>query len=378
MKADIRIKNGRVIDPSRNIDAVEDILVAEGKIIPAVGNEAMEAVSVIDATGCIVTPGLIDFHTHIFSSGSDLCISPEASMFPSGVTAGVDPGSSGTANIELFLATMLTQQVRVKAFMHVCPTGLGTTQFHEEIKHGAWDKPKMARLLEKHKDTILGLKVRFSKELVGEHGEKVLRETLKLAEEFQVPVCVHTTNPATSTEALLALLRPGDIFCHVFHGKGSTICENGKIKPAVNEARKRGVIFDAANGSNHFAFDTAIPALEQGFFPDVISTDLTVKTLWKEPVASLPYILSKYIALGCDLNKIFEAATNTPAKLMGMTGKIGTLAPGAFGDVAIFKVEARPVSFADTFGKTVQGSAMLVPQMTISGGQIVYRTLSFI
>lgn len=378
MKADIRITNGRVIDPSRNLDTVEDVLIAEGKLIPLSGNERMEATLKVDASGCIVTPGLIDFHTHVFGAGSDLCISAEASMFPAGVTAGVDPGSAGTANMELFLATMLTQQVRLKAFMHVCPTGLGTTQFHEEIKPEAWDKPKMARLLEKHKDTLLGLKVRFSKELVGKDGEKALRETLHLAEKFKVPVCVHSTNPATSTEALLEMLRPGDIFCHVFHGKGSTICENGKVKPAVYEARKRGIIFDAANGSNHFAFDTAIPALQQGFFPDVISTDLTVKTLWKEPVAALPYILSKYIALGCDLNKIFEAATSTPARLMGLKGKIGSLAPEAFGDVAIFKLETRPVTFTDTFGKTVRGNAMLVPQMTVSGGRVVYRSLSFI
>lgn len=378
MKADIRIKNGRVVDPSRGTDEIEDVFIRQGKIIESTAEETPESDMEIDAAGCLVTPGLIDFHTHIFSAGSDLCVPADASMLPAGVTAGVDPGSAGTANIETLIASMLTQNVRFKAFMHVCPTGLGTVQFHEKIKPEAWDRPKMARLLEKHKDVLLGLKVRFSKELVGEQGDKPLRETLKLAEELGVPTCVHTTNPPSSTEALLDMLRPGDVFCHVFHGKGTTICDNGKVKPAVWEAQKRGVIFDAGNGANHFAFDTAVPALEQGFFPDVLSTDLTVKTLWKDPVVALPYILSKYMALGCGLSKTLAAATCTPARLMGLEGKIGTLAPGAFGDVAIFKIEERPVAFPDAFKKTVNGNALLVPQMTVRDGRILYRNLSFI
>lgn len=378
MIADIRIRNGRIIDPSRAIDRVGEVLVAQGRVIDAEANKNVEAMVDIDASGCVVTPGLIDFHNHIFDAGSDLCIPADASMLPAGVTAAVDAGSAGASTIELFLSTMLTQRVRFKAFMHVCPTGQGTTQFHETMKPESWDRPRMAWMLEKHKDSILGLKIRFSEELVGDQGDKPLRETMALAGGLGVPVCVHTTNPPSSTEALLDLLRPGDIFCHVFHGKGTTIIENGKVKKAVHEAKKRGVIFDACNGSNHFAFDTAIPALADGFFPDVISTDLTVKTLWRSPVAALPYILSKYIALGCDLPQIIKAATETPAKLMGMEGEIGTLAPGALGDVSIFALRERPVTFMDTFKKTVNGNAMLTPLMTVSGGQILYRSLDFI
>lgn len=377
MKADIRIRNGRVIDPARGVDATEDVLVAGGRIVDAKANADVPADVEIDAAGYVVTPGLIDFHNHIFDAGSDLCIPADASMLPAGVTAAVDAGSAGASNIELFLSTMMTQRIRFKAFMHVCPTGLGTTQFHEEVKPGVWDRVRMARLLEKHKETLLGLKIRFSKELVGDEGDKPLRETLALAEAFGVPVCVHTTNPPSSTEALLDMLRPGDIFCHVFHGKGTTIVENGRVKKAVYQARERGVIFDASNGSNHFAFDSAVPALAEGFFPNVISTDLTVKTLWRSPVAALPYVLSKYIALGCDLSPIINAATAVPAKLMGMEGQIGTLAPGAFGDVAVFDLRKQPVTFTDSFQKTVDGNTMLVPLMTVSGGQILYRHLGF-
>ncbi len=375
MKADFRIRNGRVIDPARNVDRVEDVLIAEGKIVDPAANAGMEAEQEIDASGCIVTPGLVDFHCHIFAPGSDLCVPPDLAQVPAGVTTAVDAGSAGTANIELFLSTMLTQRIRFKAFMHVCPNGLGTTQFHETVRPETWDRVKMLRLLEKHKDVILGLKVRYSKELVAD--EKPLRETIAMAEKAGVPVCVHTTNPPSSTEDLLDMLRPGDIFCHVMHGKGTTIIDNGKVKPAVYAAQKRGVIFDACNGVNHFSFDTAISALADGFLPDVISTDLSSKSLWRSPAAALPYIMSKYVALGCDLSWIIRATTCTPAKLMGMEGKIGTLAPGAFGDVSIFKLDERPVTFWDTFKKSHPGKSMLVPLMTISEGFMLYRNLFF-
>ena len=173
-------------------------------------------------------------------------------------------------------------------------------------------------------------------------------------------------------------MRPSDSIRNVFQARGTNIGENGTVKRAVLGAQKRGIIFDACNGSNHFAVDVAVPARAGGFCPDVSSTDLTVKTLGRSPVAALPYILSKYIALGCELPRIINAATAVPAKLMGLEGKIGTLAPGAFGDVAVFQLRARPVTFADTFTKTVQGNAMLVPVLTVSEGQMLYRSLDFI
>jgi len=378
MKVDLRIKGGRVVDPAQGLDGIRDILVAQGRIVVAAAGEVAEATQEIDARGCIVTPGLIDFHNHIFSSGSDLCVPADAALLPSGVTAAVDAGSAGTANCELFLASTLLQKTRVKSFLHVCPTGLGTTQFHEELKPEAWDRCKMQELFEKHSDFLLGLKVRASKALVGSQGLEPVKQTIEAAAEIGCPVCVHTTDGSTPVEELLAILRPGDIFCHVFHGTGETILQDGKVKAAVREARERGVIFDAANGSNHFAFAVAEAALAEGVFPDVISTDLTVKTLFRPPVYSLPYTLAKYLAIGCKLGDVIAAATSTPARLMGMAGKIGTLAPGAYGDIAIFKLVEQQVDFVDTLKQRRQGSQMLLPQMTILGGQIMFRQLSFL
>lgn len=372
MALDIRIQGGRVVDPARGVDGIADVCIRDGVIVPAEeGKAALE----IDASGCVVTPGLIDFHAHVFSAASDLCVGADSTCLPSGVTAVVDPGSAGTANMQALMASMLVQNVRFKAFMHICPTGLGTTQFHEEVKPATWDRPKMVRFMEDYKETLLGFKVRLSKELVGDKGEEILAEALAMAAMCGVPVCVHTTNPAIPVEKLLSMLRPGDIYCHVFHGKGETICENGHVRDAVLAARKRGVIFDAANGSNHFAFSVAEAALADGFFPDVISTDITVKTLWKEPVHSLPYTLSKYLALGCSLSSVIASATQVPAKLMGMQGRIGTLAAGALGDVAVFRLEDRSVTFRDTAGESRNGRQLLAPVATVLGGVLHYRDM---
>ncbi|MEN6566271.1 MAG: metallo-dependent hydrolase [Veillonellales bacterium] len=378
MRVDMVIKNGRVIDPSQNIDKIQNVVVLNGKIVVPPKNEAVEASQIIDAAGCIVTPGLIDFHNHIFGSGSDLCISADAALLPSGVTAAVDAGSAGSANYELFLASMLMQKIRFKSFLHVCPTGLGTTQFHEVLKPELWDKNKIFALFEKHKNFLIGLKIRTSKPIVGSLGLGPVQKTIEIANEIGCPVCVHTTDCPAPVEDLLALLRPGDIFCHVFHGTGETVLKDGKLKDAVKKARERGIIFDAANGSNHFAFATAEAALAEGFFPDIISTDLTVKTLFKPPVYSLPYILAKYLALGCSLTNVISAVTNGPARLMKMEDKIGTLARGAYADIAIFKLTEQKVTFMDTFKQTRQGHQMLLPQMTIVNGQIMFRQLNFI
>lgn len=378
MKVDMLIKNGRVVDPSQNSDKIRNILVLNGKIITPPEGEAVEATQVIDASGCIVTPGLIDFHNHIFGSGSDLCISADAALLPSGVTAAVDAGSAGSANYELFLANMLMQKIRFKSFLHVCPTGLGTTQFHEVLKPELWDKNRIFALFEKHKNFLIGLKIRTSKAIVENLGLKPVQRTVEIADEIGCPICVHTTDCPTPVEDLLDLLRPGDIFCHVFHGTGEGVLKDGKLKDAVKKARAQGIIFDAANGSNHFAFATAEAALAEGFFPDVISTDLTVKTLFKPPVYSLPYILAKYLALGCKLNDIISAVTTVPARLMGMEGRIGTLADGAYADIAIFKLVEQKVNFMDTFKQIRQGKQMFLPQMTIVNGQIMFRQLNFL
>ena len=145
----------------------------------------------------------------------------------------------------------------------------------------------------------------------------------------------------------------------------------------MKEARRRGVIFDAANGRNNFIFSIAEAALRDEFLPDIISADLTWMTLFRQPVFGLPWMMSKYLALGMTIADIVAACTATPADVMGMSGEIGMLAPGACADVSILKMVDHPCEFLDTDGDRRAGHKLLLPQATIRGGRMVFRQLNF-
>jgi predicted amidohydrolase len=166
------------------------------------------------------------------------------------------------------------------------------------------------------------------------------------------------------------------VFCHVFHGVGSTIIgEDHKVLPEIQEARHRGVQFDAANGRAHFAYRTARAALAEGFLPDVISTDLSTLTVFREPVIGLPFVMSKYLNMGLDLIHVVKACTSAPACLLGMEDQVGTLSNGVCADVTVLRLKQKQMVFADAAGEMMVGSQVLVPQLTICDGNILFRQM---
>ena len=234
-------------------------------------------------------------------------------------------------------------------------------------------------MMRRYQDQLLGLKVRQSAEIAGDLGLKPMRAMLEIAGELGCPVTVHTTNPAGSPEEILKMLRPGDVYAHVYHGKGRTILdERENVIPALYEAQKRGVILDAANGGNHFSFRVAKAAIRQGVLPDVISTDLTVKTLFKgRKVFSLPFVMSKYLAPGLSLPQIIKAAAQVPAKIMGAERELGSLSVGTAADISIFRCLARKTVFEDFCGEVMEGDRLLKTELTILGGEVVFRQADF-
>lgn len=224
----------------------------------------------------------------------------------------------GTANYEAFRFLTFNSRVRILAYLNVCPAGLATKAYHENLDPACFQKNTILRYLKKYKDQLLGLKLRSSKELVGEYGLEPLRTMISIAEEAHCPVVVHTTNPPVPPEELAGLLRAGDVYAHVYQGKGDTVVRNGHVIEEMREHQKRGVIFDAANGVNHFSLSVAQTCMAEGFLPDIISTDLTTKSAYKPGmVFSLPFILSKYIALGMPLLEIIRRVTTNPARVIG-------------------------------------------------------------
>ncbi len=380
MKIDVLIKGGHVVDPASHVDVIKDIIINNGKIIdPANDREKMDAEQVINAEGCLVFPGLIDFHNHMFYQGSLDGIPADAALLPQGVTTAVDGGSTGIANYEMFYRSIIVNSmVRIKSYLNVSPRGLITAKLDENLDPECFDEEKIQQIFAKYKNELLGLKIRISQEIVGDFGIEPLKAAIRIAEKISRPIAVHTTNPPINTAELIELFRPGDVFSHCYHGKGSTIIGNDhKVLPAIKSARKRGVLFDACNGRNHFTFKIAQAALKDQFPPDIISSDLSLLTMYRPPVYGLPHLLSKYINMGMPLAAVISACTLIPARHMGMLGEIGTLAAGACADVAIFRLLHTPMEFSDTNGEIITGDQLLVPQLTIRGGRVVYRQVFF-
>ncbi len=374
-KVDILIRNGRVIDPYRGVDCIEDVAVKDGLITAAEGATAAQTV---DAAGCIVTPGLIDYHCHLGAMVTDLGLHGETMCFPTGVTTVVDPGTTGTANYEAFRSFTACSRLRVKAFLNVCPTGMVTTASHENYDPALFQRGKILRFLKKYADQLLGLKVRQSIELVGGRGLEPMRAMIDIAEEAGCRVAVHTTNPPVKVEEIARLLRPGDIYVHVYQGKGESAVREGRVVPELFAHQKRGVIFDAANGTNHFNFAVARQCLAEGLLPDVISTDLTVKSAYLPYVAfSLPFVMSKYLSLGLSLPQVIERTVTIPARLLGQERELGSLCLGTCADIAVHRLIKKPVLFKDSAGATLQGGELLKTEMTVRDGETVFRQIDF-
>ena len=376
MKLDILIKNGHVVDPETGRDNVEDIGILGGKITTAKG----EASRTIDASGCYVTPGLIDFHTHLFFGGNSMGIRPDF-LLAFGITSAVDPGSAGCAAYELFHEDIVEKsKVRVKGLLNVHTSGMPGFGSMEIPDPQMMQKDKICKLVEKYTGTLLGLKIRIGADSVGENEAETLKAASGIAQDAGVFLCVHVTNSSLSAEEIISILKPGDIFCHAFQGRGNSkiIDPNGKLYPAVLKGREKGIIFDAANGMSHFSAEVARSAISQGFLPDVISSDAIFDSLCSSPLMrNFTFVMSKYLNLGLSMTDLIKRVTEIPAKLMGMSGKTGTLREGALADLCILKEKDKETNFPDPLGGAVTGSRLLVPQLTVLDGQIVYAQTDF-
>lgn len=385
MRADFIIRGGRVMDPYTAVDEIKDVVIQNTRIIDPQG-EMVECDHVIDATGCIVTPGLVDFHTHIFYEGSGTCIRPDF-MISQGTTAAVDAGSAGTVTYESFYKSVIVQSaVRIKSFLTTYSGGQLDFKLCEDFNPDLINFTRMERVIDQYRDNILGLKIRLSKGVVPEDkGLEYLKRVVELAEELDAKlgtalrVCVHTTNSPIAAGELADSLRPGDIFCHCFQGTGNTIVtEDGQIAPRILEARKRGVIFDAANGRGNFSLETARRALKAGFAPDIISTDLTLDKFNIPPYAkNLLTVMAKYMTLGMDFMDVLKAVTAVPAGIMGMEGRIGTLKPGAYADLVILKQKHINFVQKDYRNEELACDTLLVPQLTMCSGEINFCQTDF-
>lgn len=373
---DLIIRNGTVVDPANKRDEKADVVIDNGKIVDVAKDGRFR--QTIDASGCFVCPGLIDYHMHL-SPLAEIGVGGELACFPSGVTSAVDCGSSGAATYEGYRPALFSSRLTSRAFLHVCSAGLATGQYHENPDPRHWDRKKIRRLFGEYPNELIGLKVRLGKEIVGSLGLSPLEEAIKLGDELGVPVMVHCSNPPSKMSDLLSLLRRGDTITHAFQDQGDSILDDrGRISDAANRARNRGVIFDVANANIHFSFAVARQALLEGFLPDTISTDLTTRSLYKRPaVFNLAFVLSKYLNLGMSLDQVIACGTSNPARILNCSGTLGQLKPGADADIAVFRLMEKETDFGDRKGEIVKGRILLKPMLTVKQGELVYRDMEF-
>jgi len=377
MQRNIVIRNGHVIDPANQIDGIRDVYVSNGRIVSEADMPSIDLE--FDATGKYVFPGLIDYHAHVFPNSTEIGIDPDSNLLCQGVTTVVDPGSAGISTIKTFIEDVINRSIMtVQGYINLCPCGMPTMKFHEDFNPKHWDKEKIGQALKTYPDILQGLKIRISKPIMGDLPFSVFEQAAALAKELDTRLCVHVTNPQRNMAEVASVLREGDVLAHCYHGTGySIIGEDGKVMNAVKKAQERGVIMDAANGGNHWNFAVAEKAMADGFLPDIISTDLTSKTIFKDPVFGLPYIMSKYLMLGMSISDIVKRCTENPGKLMNGKEKPGTLSKGALADVAVFSLEDHAVTFSDTSGAKRTGNKLFRPLLTLCKGEVVYRDMMF-
>lgn len=368
------LKGGSVLDPGAGLAGVMDVRLRDGRVaevgpgLPAAGDR------VLDVTGGLVVPGLIDLHAHCFVGASDLGARTDAVCSSTGVTTLVDGGSAGAGTFDGLREYVASRaRTRILAFVNISAIGLAYLPVGELNLLAYADPDAAARVARDHRDIVVGIKVRNQAEVVGDAGVEPVRRARRAAEAFGGRVMVHVTNPPVALEEIVALLRPGDIVTHFLNARGSGILdERGQLKPAIRAARDRGVLFDVGHGRNHVNFGVARAALAGGFYPDTISSDLTAAG-HAGCVKDLPTTMSKFLNLGMPLEAVVKAATATPAALIGRGGQLGTLAPGAIGDVAVFRLEEGSFDFEDADRQHLTGARRLAPVMTIKDGALWWR-----
>jgi dihydroorotase len=380
MACDLLIRNGKIFDPLTKRFGNGDIAVSNGRvarIAPEIKEQ--DAQETIDAAGLIVTPGLIDFHVHIFHLVHRISIHPDRLVPRAGTTAMVDGGSAGAANFEAFREFILRKsRLNLFAFLNISLLGqvfemqlpgVPTMNEYEDLR--LVNVAETLKCLEANRDFIVGIKVRAFHGLT---NLTPIHAALEAAGEAGVPVMIHTSPPPPSVSQFLPLLRGGDIVTHLYHPKpGGLIDGRGKIRDEYRAARERGVLMETGLDRWHTDFEVMKRGLGQGFYPDIISTDVTRYNV--DPlVKDVLFTASKVMAAGMSVEDALAAMTVNPARAMNRP-ELAELREGGPADISILELLREEITFVDFFGQTMKGTQRLCCRRLINKGEIVAESL---
>lgn len=376
MSGNIIIRGGTVIDPSLGLNGTYDVRIRGGRMdglfapgtLPSPSGSERE----FDASGCIVTPGWIDLHAHLYPERAVLGVEADRVGVEQGVTTLADAGSTGAATFAGFAQDVIaSSRTEVLAWLNIAEQGLceGRSELADLSRLSAERTAELVR----SEPAIVGIKARMSGSVVRQNGIRPLEIAKEAARLASVPVMVHIGNAPPRLGDVLDLLEAGDVVTHAFHGKpGGIFDEQGELIPEALAALARGVRLDVGHGSASFSFKTMKRALAHGIGRYTISTDIYRQNRDEGPVYSLAMTMSKLLALGVPLIQVVEAATGLPAGLLGRGGQLGTLRTGTIGDVTIARLNETETVFIDAEGERLSGPAVLEPVAALKGGEL-YR-----
>ena len=385
-KIDMIIRNGQVFDSVNAKFEKKDIGIHQGVFVAL--DEDTQSNNEVDAECNYVVPGIIDEHAHLNLYGTIIGANADTVCIPNGVTTACDGGTCGASNFEQFyMSNIVRYESTVYSYLNVSTFGNKSLCKHEEDHDPAdFREDLIDRLFEKYPQVLRGLKVRMCKGTLGDHGMSPLYAGIEMSERlkakgYHCPVAIHYDDlPENVTvKELFGTMRKDDVIAHVFQTKAETIFdENGKIKDCVWDAKKRGVYMDDCHGRVHWSYPNLQNAFSQGFYPDIISSDLVRISEYTRPGFSLLYAMSVNSAAGMPTEKILQSVTYTPAKALGIEEKAGVIREGAPADVAILDIrDVKDKTFTDNYGNSISGNKLFVPLMTVKGGRTAYRQIFF-
>ena len=372
---DLILHGGRLIDPAQDIDGTYDIAFSEGKVAAVASQIDNPAHEERDVAGLIVAPGLIDLHTHVYWGGTSIGIDAAIVAGRGGTTTLVDAGSAGPGNFLGFRHHVIEPSpVRILAFLNISFPGIfaysPSVMVGECVDMRLLDLKECVRVIEEHRDLIVGVKVRVGRNAGGMNGAAPLDMAVAVAAETGLPVMAHLDDPPPSRNDVLSRLRPGDVLTHCFKPFPNTpFRSDGEIWEEVLGARDRGIVFDLGHGARSFGFGVARGMLAQGFVPDVISSDVHVLNV-NGPVFDLLATLSKFHCLGLDLPTLLQTVTCAPAAVLRRPD-LGTLQVGAAGDATVIAVKEGQFDYHDCFGEVLEGQHRLACEGVVQSGNWV-------
>lgn len=367
---DLLLKGGHVIDPKNNLDAPRDVAITNGKIARVAPNiPASEAAKTVDVSGLYVTPGLIDIHVHVYlwPTAAGEAVQPDAFSFRSGVTTMVDAGSAGARNFDDFRDRIINRaKTRVLAFLNIAAAGMGTG--HEDDLEGL-DADAAIRVAKANPDLIVG----FKSAHYGGPGWESVSAAVKAGDATNKPVMVDfgRINATRNLNTLfMDKLRPGDIYTHCYSGHRQELLDNGKLNPAMQAGRKRGIIFDLGHGAGSFYWYVAVPAYAEKFYPDSVSTDLHINSM-NAGMKDFANSMSKLLNLGSSLADVVRMSTWNPAKEIKRP-ELGNLDVGSDADIAVLRLDKGNFGFVDSAGARKSGNQLLTAELTLRAGKVMW------